>query len=74
MAALIDREKIRSAMQNQRLRTARQQVGLTQSELGFLIGRSEVAISKYETGRSRPSRENQTKLAEILGVDRCELF
>lgn len=44
-------------------------MGLTQEELGRLIGVTRTIISTYETGRRVPTVRNFVKLAEIFGHD-----
>jgi len=51
-----------------RLRTARENRGLNQAELGTRAGLQTSAISHFETGRRAPSFENLKKLADALGV------
>lgn len=48
--------------------------GLSQSELGKLVGVSNKAVSKWETGAAKPRAEKLAKLAEALGVSIGELF
>ncbi len=52
----------------------RTEKGLSQSELGKLLGVSNKAVSKWETGAAVPRPEKLTKLAEILGVTVAELL
>lgn len=59
----------RSALQ--RLRTART---LTQQDVARLLGVSQQAYSKYETGTVTPSMALQVRLAAILGVSVEALF
>lgn len=51
-----------------RIRDERQKRGLTQEELGKLIGVSKVAISHYERGEEQPKVEKLSKLVEILNL------
>lgn len=51
-----------------RLRSIRQDVGMTQDELAQAIGTSKSVISGYETARNDPSQSMLVKLAKSLGV------
>lgn len=46
----------------------RKENGLTQEELGALIGISGVAIMRYEKGQREPKQETLMKIAKALGV------
>ena len=46
----------------------RRELGLTQNELGKLLGISGKAVSKWERGLSNPCREHMEKLVELLGL------
>lgn len=48
--------------------------GLSQKELGALIGVSNKAVSKWETGASAPKTETIINLAAVLGVTAEELL
>lgn len=48
------------------LKTLRKEKGLTQKELGALVGCSEVTICMYESGRRSPDYETLLKLSEIF--------
>ena len=48
--------------------------GMTQKELGDLIGRDPRAISHWETGLCNPRPRDIPKLATALGVTVNELF
>ncbi len=52
----------------------RTEKGLTQRELGDLMGVSDKAVSKWENGASMMRVKNLDKLAEILGVTREEIL
>jgi transcriptional regulator with XRE-family HTH domain len=52
------------------LRAARLRAGLTQSELGHAVGRSQSAIARWEAGRVQPSLET---LRELIRACRLEL-
>jgi len=51
-----------------RLRTIREQRGLSQRELARLCGLGETQINKYESGLSDPNVESLKLMAEKLGV------
>ena len=59
---------------NARLKAARVLQGLTQLQLAEQVGRKEIDISRYETGRSRPDLEMKRRIAEVLGRATYELF
>lgn len=42
--------------------------GLTQSDLGSMLGISGKAVSKWERGLSKPCDEHLAKLVDILGL------
>lgn len=52
----------------------RTEKGLSQSELGRLVGVSNKAVSKWEVGAAKPRPEKLAKLAEIFGVTVEELL
>lgn len=52
----------------------RREKGLSHKELGALIGVSNKAVSKWETGASAPKTETIIKLAAVLGVTAEELL
>ncbi len=56
------------------LYTLRSEKGLSQSQLAQLLGVTNKAVSKWETGASKPNTNLIPKLAEILGVSVEELF
>lgn len=55
-------------MKGDRLRKARQQAGLTQTELGDRVGASQSMIGALEKNRRKAGRELQQALAEVLGI------
>lgn len=59
---------------NIRLRTARVAKGMTQLQLAERIGRKEIEISRYETGRACPDPETKKRISEILEKSVIELF
>lgn len=56
-----------------RLLSLRERLGLSQDELGKLIGVSNKSISKWETGASKPGVDTLAKLALALQVSMDEL-
>lgn len=46
----------------------RKELGLTQSELGAMLGISGKAVSKWERGLSKPCDEHLAKLVDLLGL------
>ena len=58
-----------------KIKELRQKQGLTQEELGELIGVKKAAINKYESGLVKNIKRNmQAKLAEALHTDPASLF
>lgn len=51
-----------------RIRELRQELGLTQEELGKKIGQTKSNISKYERGALQPSIETLTQLSDLFNV------
>ena len=52
----------------------RKKNGLTQSELGKLVGVSNRAVSKWESGVSVPSIETISKLCKVFSVSADRLL
>ncbi|MFD7415274.1 helix-turn-helix domain-containing protein [Kitasatospora purpeofusca] len=52
-----------------RLRTSREAIGLTQGQLGYLIGYSDTHISAVETALKSPTLEFARKCDEALGLE-----
>ena len=57
-----------------RLREARKRAGLTQEELGKLVGCAKTTITGYETGKSEPNMAILSKIMEALKVDANFIF
>lgn len=58
-----------------RLKVTRISRGMTQKQLADALGlNSEIWVSRYETGRTKPDSATKQKIAEILGVKKWELF
>ena len=56
------------------LQIFRKRARLTQHELGERLGVARVVVSNWEVGISLPPKEQQGKIAEILGVREKVLF
>ncbi len=56
------------------LQELRLRIGLTQYQLGTLVGVSDKAVSKWENGASKPKSDILFKLSEVLGVNTDELL
>lgn len=56
------------------LRRAREDAGLSQAELGELVGSPQSRISLYERGKNMPGEDVVLKLAEALGISAGLLF
>lgn len=56
------------------LHELRTRTGLTQYQLGALVGVSDKAISKWENGSSKPKSGILFKLSEVLGISIDELM
>lgn len=52
----------------------RTEKGLSQTQLGSMLGVTNKAVSKWENGRTKPNTSLFPKLSEILGVSVEELF
>ncbi len=51
-----------------RLKELRERIGLTQRDLGKIVGISDTTVSSYETGDSSPSIKVLIKLADYFNV------
>lgn len=56
------------------LHELRTRIGLTQYQLGALVGVSDKAVSKWENGSSKPQSNILYKLSEVLGISVDELL
>ena len=54
--------------------TLRERCGLSQYQLGVLVGVSDKAVSKWENGASKPRLGTIRKLSEVLDVSIDELL
>ena len=59
---------------NSRLKATRVLRDLTQLQLAEMVGKREIDISRYETGRSRPDAETRQHIAAALQKSTYELF
>jgi len=57
-----------------RIAEHRKQQGISQSELGDIVGQSQQMITDYETGRRRIPAYNLARIAEALGVTAATLL
>ena len=55
-------------MFNEKLKAARKQKGLSQAELGKLLGVQAQTVGRWENGKSKPNLETINKLCEALDV------
>ena len=58
----------------ERIRTARKNAGLTQRELGALLGVTQATVGQYENGTRNPKTETLQRFADALGVDFAALI
>lgn len=56
------------------IKRIRTQKGMTQKQLGDLLGVSVQTVSAYESGRRRPKMETLSRFADALGVSELELI
>jgi len=56
------------------MRAARVLAGMTQLQLADRIGKKEIEVSRFETGRAQPDAEAKRRIAEVLGKPTFELF
>ena len=57
-----------------RIRTLRERAGLTQEDVAEAMNVSRQAVSKWESGLSRPSSENLIRLARLLNVELTDII
>lgn len=55
-------------MFNEKLKNARKQKGLSQAELGKLLGVQAQTVGRWETGKSKPNLKTVNKLCDILNI------
>ena len=58
----------------QRIRARRRALDLTQEEVAHRMGTSTPYVGHLESAKRHPSEKIVVKLADILGIDRAELF
>ncbi len=58
----------------QRIKASRKEKGITQEELGNILGVSGSMIAQYETDKRNPKRETLVKIADALGVYYLDLY
>lgn len=56
------------------LKSAREQKGLTVRQIALSLNIDQALISKFESGKRLPTRDQITKLAEILEIDHENLL
>lgn len=56
------------------IRKAREEKGMSSTELAFRIGRSQTTIWRYETGEATPSLHTARRIAEVLDWSVDDLF
>ena len=57
-----------------RIAAVRKAAGLTQEQMGELVGVTRQAVSKWESGASDPSTANLIALAKLFGTTPEELL
>lgn len=57
-----------------RMKAARTAKGLTQEQLGEMVGMSGVAIMRYEKNQREPRQKALNKIAMVLGVSEAWLM
>src|SRR6202140_5908900 len=67
-------ERIKERTFGQVIRERRRQLDLTQEEVAHRIKTSTPYVGHLESGKRHPSDKILTRLAEVLGLDRRELF
>ena len=58
----------------QRIKVFRKKVGMTQEELGAILGVSGSMIAQYETDKRNPKKETLARIADALGVHYLDLY
>jgi len=65
---------IKHRIYNWNMRTARERLGLSQKQLGDIVGIGLGTISQYETLRDFPEEERAELIAQALGMSKDTLF
>lgn len=68
MSQIKERMFILSEELGKKIKTLRKTRGLSQEDLGYLLGLRRSTISNYEIGRRSPSLKEMERIAHILGV------
>lgn len=58
----------------QKIKEVRKARGISQLELGTLLGVSQAMVAQYESGIRNPKIETLQKIAAVLGVDASDLY
>lgn len=61
-------------MIGEKIKAARQKIGITQKQLAERLGTSPQNLAQYENGKRQPKLETLEKIAEALGVDVWDLY
>lgn len=69
----LGREQVPSEVSPSEIKRLRSRFNLTQAELAELLGISGAAVTSWETGKTRPSRENRQALMDLRQTDRDEI-
>lgn len=56
------------------LKTKRKQMKMTQKDMGYLLGITQVSYGNYELGKRQPKPEMLKKMARIFGCSVDELL
>ncbi len=57
-----------------RIRSRRQKLGLSQTDLAEAVGISQAAIARYESGTRRPGADTQRDIARALEREPGQIF
>lgn len=74
MNALYFRENQGASQVRANILYFRKKQGVSQARVAEALNVSPNCVSKWETGKARPSLEHAIKLAEFFGVELGELF
>lgn len=59
---------------HRRIRALRELAGISQAELGEVVGVGKSAVSAWECGHAAPSSTDLPAIAKALGVEVADLF